>query len=62
MFPGIFRGLLDHRVPKVTEAIKIKAAETLADLVESPTAEKIIPDPFDPAVPKAMAQSVLTSA
>jgi malate dehydrogenase (oxaloacetate-decarboxylating) len=60
VFPGIFRGLLTHRIPKVTEAIKIKAAETLAALVENPTADKIIPDPFDAAVPTAMADSVLT--
>lgn len=60
VFPGIFRGLLTHRIPKVTDAIKIKAAETLAALVENPSTEKVIPDPFDAAVPKAMAAAVLT--
>lgn len=58
VFPGIFRGLLDYRVPKVTDAIKIKAAETLAALVENPSIDKIIPDPFDPEVPLAMAAAV----
>jgi len=58
VFPGIFRGLLDHRIPVVTDEIKLKAAETLASLVENPTPDCIIPDPFDPSVPKAMAEAV----
>jgi malate dehydrogenase (oxaloacetate-decarboxylating) len=62
VFPGLFRGLLDHRINQVTDAIKLNAAQALAALVEHPTAERIIPDPFDQAVPPAMAQSVLTQS
>ncbi len=57
-FPGIFRGLLDKRVKKVTTQIKLQAAQAIADLVENPTDEMIIPDPFDPRVAKAVAKSV----
>ena len=59
VFPGLFRGLLDHRIQKVTDEIKLNAAQTLADLVVSPLPDYIIPDPFDPQVPEIMAKSVL---
>jgi malate dehydrogenase (oxaloacetate-decarboxylating) len=57
-FPGVFRGLLDARIPKVTDEMKIAAAKALADFVESPTADKIIPDPFEPGVVEAIAEAV----
>jgi malate dehydrogenase (oxaloacetate-decarboxylating) len=47
-FPGIFRGALDNRVSKITDQHKIAAAEVIASLVESPTAEQIIPSNLDP--------------
>lgn len=47
-FPGIFRGALDKRVSKITDEHKIAAAEVLANLVEVPTAEMIIPSNLDP--------------
>jgi malate dehydrogenase (oxaloacetate-decarboxylating) len=46
-FPGIFRGALDNGVTKITDQHKIAAAETIASLVENPTAEEIIPTVFD---------------
>lgn len=46
-FPGIFRGALDNGVTKITDQHKIAAAEVIASLVESPTAETIIPSVFD---------------
>lgn len=42
-FPGIFRGALDNKVTKITDQHKIAAAEAIADLVDSPTADEIIP-------------------
>ena len=38
-FPGIFRGALDNGVKKITDEHKIAAAETIASLVEHPTAD-----------------------
>lgn len=49
-FPGIFRGALDHGVKKITDEHKIAAAEALAGLVVDPSAEEIIPSPFDERV------------
>ena len=59
IFPGLFRGALDHGVKKITQELKLKAGHALAALVKRPTALKILPDMFDkrvaPTVAKAMA-------
>lgn len=57
-FPGIFRGALDNGVTKITDAHKIAAAEALAALVTEPTTEKVIPNPFDPGIVEAVANSI----
>ena len=57
-FPGIFRGALDHRVTKITEDIKLKAARAIAALVKKPTALKIVPDMFDKRVAPAVAKVI----
>ena len=57
-FPGIFRGALDHRVRRITEEMKLKAAKALAGLIAKPTAEKILPDMFDRRVAKAVAKVI----
>lgn len=46
-FPGIFRGALDNRVPKITDDHKIAAAQVIASLVDRPSAEQIIPSVLD---------------
>lgn len=57
-FPGIFRGLLDKKVKKVTTQMKIRAAEAIASLVESPTEDMIIPDPFNKKVAEVVANAI----
>ena len=57
-FPGIFRGALDHRVTKITDEMKVKAAKAIAALVKKPTANKIIPDMFDKRAPIAVAKVI----
>ncbi len=57
-FPGIFRGALDNGVTKITDDHKVAAAEALAALVENPTADKIVPNPFDEGVVEAVASSI----
>ena len=54
-FPGIFRGALDHKITQITDRHKIAAAEALAALVGSPTADEVIPSPFDERVVPAVA-------
>lgn len=57
-FPGIFRAALDHRLPKITDAMKIAAAEALAAYVQNPTAEEVIPHALDKNVAKVVAEAV----
>ena len=58
-FPGIFRGALDNGVTAITDEHKIAAAEALAKLVENPTADKIIPGPFDSGVVEAVSSVIV---
>ena len=53
-FPGIFRGALDNGVQKITDQHKLAAAEALAALVDNPTADEVIPSPFDERVVPAV--------
>lgn len=46
-FPGIFRGALDNKVRTITDQHKVAAAEAIAALVDSPSADLIIPSVFD---------------
>ena len=57
-FPGVFRGALDARAPRITTAMKLAAAQALAALVPEPTPDHIIPWSLDPAVVPAVAQAV----
>ncbi len=57
-FPGIFRGALDSGARRITEAMKLAAARAIADLVESPSAEEIVPSVFQPGVADAVAAAV----
>ena len=56
--PGIFRCALDHGVKKNTDEHKLAAAEALAALVDRPTADKVIPSPFDERVVPAVANVI----
>ena len=57
-FPGIFRGALDHGVKKITDQHKLAAAEALANLVENPTIDKVVPTAFDEGVVEAIANVI----
>lgn len=57
-FPGIFRGALDNGVKKITDDHKIAAAEAIAALVESPSADEIMPRVFDDRLVPAVANVI----
>lgn len=57
-FPGIFRGALDAQATSISDQMKIAAAHALANCVKSPTAEMILPDPFDPSIVKSISKVV----
>ncbi len=58
VYPGIFKGAIEARTSKITEKIKIVAAEALAAVVKRPTAKEIIPDIFDKKVVLAVSNAV----
>lgn len=61
-FPGIFRGTLDSGASEITEEMKLAAAKALAALVPSPSAERIVPEPLDPAIVPAISRAVAAAA
>jgi malate dehydrogenase (oxaloacetate-decarboxylating) len=61
-FPGIFRGALDARRPRITEHMKIAAAHALARMVEDPQPDMVLPSPLDKAVAHRVADAVRLAA
>ena len=58
VFPGIFRGALDARAPRITDAMKLAAARAIADVIENPSPTHILPGALDPRVAPAVAKAV----
>lgn len=58
-YPGLFKGLLDSGLKRVTPALEEAVAIGLAGLVESPKADRVIPGVFDPGVVDVVSQAVL---
>ncbi len=61
VFPGIFRGALDAKADKITEDMKLSAAYAIANMVEQPTEDKILPEAFNKNVAKNVAAAVRKS-
>jgi malate dehydrogenase (oxaloacetate-decarboxylating) len=61
-FPGIFRGALDTRATRISESMKLAAAQAIAGLVERPTAGEIVPSVFDERVVAAVSSAVAAAA
>jgi malate dehydrogenase (oxaloacetate-decarboxylating) len=59
-FPGVFRAVIDGRLPKITTIMKHTAAQAIAKMVSNPTVEKIIPEPFEPNLAKAVSEAILS--
>jgi malate dehydrogenase (oxaloacetate-decarboxylating) len=63
-FPGIFRGALDVRATKITEAMKVAAARGIASVVSDDelAEDYIVPSVFNRDVSRAVASAVATEA
>lgn len=61
-FPGIFRGTLDARAPRISTAMKLAAAFAIAKYLKKPDREHIIPSSLDKKVTKAVAKAVYRQA
>lgn len=64
VFPGFFKGLLRVGATKVTQEMKIRAAEALAAVItdEELNADYVLPDAFDERVADAIADAVSAEA
>ncbi len=62
-FPGVFRGALDAGARRITEKMKLAAAEAIFCVVgDDLSAEYIVPSPLDPRVEPAVAEAVAAAA
>jgi malate dehydrogenase (oxaloacetate-decarboxylating) len=62
-FPGVFRGALDARATRITDGMKVAAADAIAGVVDGAlSAEAIVPSPLDPRVAPAVAEAVAEAA
>lgn len=62
-FPGVFKGALDAGARRITEGMKIAAAEAILGVVADELAvDKIVPSPLDPRVAPAVADAVAAAA
>ena len=60
-FPGIFRGALDAEAATIDQTMKFAAAHALADAVEAPEPDRILPSPLDKSVAPRVAEAVRAS-
>jgi malate dehydrogenase (oxaloacetate-decarboxylating) len=61
-FPGVFRGALDARAKKINDEMKVTAAHAIANHVEKPTRDHILPPVLDKSVVKVVASAVREAA
>jgi len=58
-FPGVFRGALDAGARRITEKMKVAAAQAIHAVVgDDLSTEYIVPSPLDPRVSPAVASAV----
>jgi malate dehydrogenase (oxaloacetate-decarboxylating) len=58
VFPGFFRGLLNAKITKINNKMRLAAARALASLIKKPSPKNIIPSIFDKRVVPAVANAV----
>lgn len=58
VFPGAFKAMLDKKIPQFENKIFVTIAQALADMIENPTPDKIIPSMFDKGVKETVYNAV----
>lgn len=61
-FPGLFRGALEARATRFTDAMKFAAIEAIAEAAGDPAPKRILPAPFDRSVAVRVAERVAAAA
>jgi malate dehydrogenase (oxaloacetate-decarboxylating) len=64
-FPGLFRGAMEVKASRINGRMKLACVHALANAVEHPSADQILPNPLDrsiaPLIAKAVAQAARES-
>jgi malate dehydrogenase (oxaloacetate-decarboxylating) len=58
VFPGAFKAMLDKQIPQFENKIFITVAVALANMIENPTPERVIPSMFDKGVMETVYNAV----
>ncbi len=58
VFPGFFKGLIQKRITKITNQMKMNAAISLASLIKKPTLQKFILSIFDKRIVATIVRSL----
>jgi malate dehydrogenase (oxaloacetate-decarboxylating) len=59
VFPGIFKGALKNRIVQFTQDHFIAAAHALADAIENPSVDAIIPSPLEQGIADIIAAAIV---
>ncbi|ANZ58825.1 malate dehydrogenase [Fructilactobacillus lindneri] len=59
VFPGLFKGLLESGIKKVTFHIEEVVADALAGMIPNPTPDEIVPGVFDKGVVETVTDSII---
>ena len=54
----VFKWALKNKVKKITDEMKLKAAQNLANAVKNPNSDKIIPSPFEEWIADLVAEAI----
>jgi len=58
VFPWIFKWALENKVEQITDDMKLKAAKKLAEYIDNPTENNIIPSPLDKNIANEIASVI----
>ncbi|MFT9214109.1 NAD(P)-dependent malic enzyme, partial [Liquorilactobacillus ghanensis] len=59
VFPGMFKGLLEQGIKKITFELEDRIAQAIAGLVKEPSRNEIVPNALDPEVVKVVSEAFM---
>ncbi len=61
-FPGVFRAVIEGGLTTITPEMKLAASDAIASMIADPSPDRIVPDPFFPALAQTVANAILAKA
>jgi malate dehydrogenase (oxaloacetate-decarboxylating) len=58
-FPGVFKAVVQGKLTTITSQMKIAASRAIERIVENPSTDNIVPDPFTPLLADVVSQAIL---